>query len=155
MLWTLTYRADDRTLTDAEVDAAHARIVAALQTVLVGRRYADGPRRAVQTKSLTQKGIWIQERAMTKADIVENVYEKVGGFSKKEAAEIVETVFDTIKETLERGEKIKISGFGNFVVRDKNARAGRNPQTGQEITISARRVLTFKPSQVLKNALND
>src|SRR3954463_11173724 len=92
--------------------------------------------------------------AMTKADIVENVYEKVGGFSKKEAAEIVETVFDTIKETLERGEKIKISGFGNFVVRDKNARAGRNPQTGQEITISARRVLTFKPSQVLKNALN-
>src|SRR5262249_41667752 len=80
--------------------------------------------------------------AMTKADIVENVYEKVGGFSKKEAAEIVETVFDTIKETLEKGEKIKISGFGNFVVRDKNARAGRNPQTGQEITISARRVLT-------------
>ena len=74
---------------------------------------------------------------------------------KKEAAEIVETVFDTIKETLERGEKIKISGFGNFVVRDKNARAGRNPQTGQEITISARRVLTFKPSQVLKNVLND
>ena len=91
---------------------------------------------------------------MTKADIVENVYEKVGGFSKKEAAEIVETVFDTIKETLERGEKIKISGFGNFVVRDKNARAGRNPQTGQEITISARRVLTFKPSQVLKVTLN-
>src|SRR3954463_1258589 len=90
--------------------------------------------------------------AMTKADIVENVYEKVGGFSKKEAAELVETVFDTIKETLERGEKIKISGFGNFVVRDKNSRAGRNPQTGEEITISARRVLTFKPSQVLKNA---
>src|SRR5256885_957190 len=91
---------------------------------------------------------------MTKADIVETVYEKVGGFSKKEAAEIVETVFDTIKETLERGEKIKISGFGNFVVRDKNSRVGRNPQTGKEITISARRVLTFKPSQVLKNALN-
>ena len=91
---------------------------------------------------------------MTKADIIEAVYEKVGGFSKKEAAEIVETVFNVVKETLERGEKIKISGFGNFVVRDKNARAGRNPQTGQEITISARRVLTFKPSQVLKNALN-
>src|SRR5437016_6957686 len=95
-----------------------------------------------------------ERRTMTKADIIENVYEKVGGFSKKEAAEIVETVFDTIKETLERGEKIKISGFGNFVVRDKNARIGRNPQTGKEITISARRVLTFKPSQVLKNALN-
>ena len=92
---------------------------------------------------------------MTKADIVENVYEKVGGFSKKEAAEVVEMVFDTIKETLERGEKIKISGFGNFIVRDKKSRVGRNPQTGEEIEISARRVLTFRPSQVLKNALNE
>lgn len=91
---------------------------------------------------------------MTKADIVGIIYDQVGGFSKKEAADVVEAVFDTIKETLEQGEKIKISGFGNFVVRDKNARAGRNPQTGQEITISARRVLTFKPSQVLKAALN-
>ena len=91
---------------------------------------------------------------MTKADIIEAVYEKVGGVSKKEAAEIVEAVFDSIKETLERGEKIKISGFGNFTVRDKKARPGRNPQTGEEITISARRVLTFKPSQVLKNAVN-
>ena len=91
---------------------------------------------------------------MTKADIIESVYEKVGGFSKKEAAEIVEAVFEVIKETLENGEKIKISGFGNFIVREKNARVGRNPQTGEEITISARRVLTFKPSQVLKNLLN-
>ena len=91
---------------------------------------------------------------MTKADIIESVYEKVGGFSKKEAAEIVETVFNVVKETLERGEKIKISGFGNFVVRDKKARIGRNPQTGEEITIAARRVLNFKPSQVLKNVLN-
>jgi len=91
---------------------------------------------------------------MTKADIIEAVYEKVGGVSKKEAADIVETVFNTIKTTLEDGEKIKISGFGNFLVREKKARIGRNPQTGQEITISARRVLTFKPSQVLKNALN-
>jgi integration host factor subunit alpha len=94
------------------------------------------------------------EATVTKADIVESVYEKVG-FSKKEAAEIVEMVFDTIKETLERGEKIKISGFGNFIVRDKKARVGRNPQTGREIEISARRVLTFRPSQVLKNALNN
>ena len=90
---------------------------------------------------------------MTKADIIESVYEKVG-FSKKEAADIVEMVFDTIKETLERGEKIKISGFGNFIVREKKSRVGRNPQTGEEIEISARRVLTFRPSQVLKNALN-
>jgi integration host factor subunit alpha len=104
---------------------------------------------------LSEGGLPMQDhRTMTKADIIENVYERVGGFSKKEAAQIVEAVFDIIKKTLESGEKIKLSGFGNFVVRDKNARIGRNPQTGDEITISARRVLTFKPSQVLKNALN-
>ena len=95
-----------------------------------------------------------ERRTMTKADIIENVYESVGGFSKKDASQIVEAVFDIIKDTLARGEKIKLSGFGNLVVRDKNSRIGRNPQTGDEITISARRVLTFKPSQVLKNALN-
>src|SRR5690554_1473751 len=91
---------------------------------------------------------------MTKADIIEGVYEKVG-FSKKESAEIVELIFDTMKETLERGEKIKISGFGNFIVRQKSARLGRNPQPGDETEISARRVLTFRPSQVLKTALNE
>lgn len=91
---------------------------------------------------------------MTKAEIIEKIYEKVG-FSKKESAEIVELVFDTMKETLEKGEKIKISGFGNFVVRQKRPRIGRNPQTGEEIEISARRVLTFRPSQVLKNVLNN
>lgn len=90
---------------------------------------------------------------MTKADIIEQIYEKIG-FSKKESSEIVELVFDTMKETLEKGEKIKISGFGNFVVRSKRPRTGRNPQTGEEIEISARRVLTFRPSQVLKQALN-
>jgi integration host factor subunit alpha len=90
---------------------------------------------------------------VTKAEIVEQIYEQVG-FSKKESAELVEKVFETIKETLARGEKVKISGFGNFVVRGKNARKGRNPQTGQEILLEARRVLTFKPSLVLKNILN-
>lgn len=90
---------------------------------------------------------------MTKAELVEAVYEKIG-FSKKEAADIVELVFDTIKETLENGQKIKISGFGNFVVRHKRPRIGRNPQTGQEIEITERKVLTFKPSQILKMALN-
>jgi integration host factor subunit alpha len=92
--------------------------------------------------------------AMTKADLIDRVCDRVGGFSKKEAADLVEHVFDVMKVTLETGEKIKISGFGNFVVREKKARIGRNPQNGEEITISARRVLTFKPSQVLKNALN-
>jgi integration host factor subunit alpha len=90
---------------------------------------------------------------MTKADIVETVYEKVG-FSRKESAELVDLVFDLMKETLEDGSKIKISGFGNFIVREKRSRKGRNPQTGEEIQISARRVLTFKPSQVLRKAIN-
>jgi len=90
---------------------------------------------------------------MTKADIVERIYEKVG-FSKKESAELVETVFDLIKSTLEEGDKIKIAGFGNFVVKEKSDRRGRNPQTGEEITIVARKILTFKPSQVLKSAIN-
>ena len=90
---------------------------------------------------------------MTKADIVESVYEMVG-FSKKEAAQMVDTVFEVIKESLEEGEKIKISGFGNFVIKEKRARKGRNPQTGEEIEISSRKVLTFKPSQTLKKLLN-
>jgi integration host factor subunit alpha len=90
---------------------------------------------------------------MTKADIVEQIYERVG-FSKKESAELVELVFDLIKDTLEEGEKIKIAGFGNFIVKEKADRRGRNPQTGEEITISARKILTFKPSQVLKASIN-
>ena len=90
---------------------------------------------------------------MTKADIVEQIYERVG-FSKKESAELVEKVFAIVKDTLQSGEKVKISGFGNFVVRQKNARKGRNPQTGEEILLEARKVLTFKPSLVLKTLLN-
>jgi integration host factor subunit alpha len=90
---------------------------------------------------------------MTKVDIVEAIYEKVG-FSKKEVANIVESIFDIIKENLQQEDKIKISGFGNFVIRKKRARRGRNPQTGDDIEISSRRILTFKPSQVLKGALN-
>jgi integration host factor subunit alpha len=90
---------------------------------------------------------------MTKADLVESVYLKTG-FSKKESADIVEMVFDLIKDTLENGEKIKIAGFGNFVVKEKATRRGRNPQTGDEIEISSRRILTFKPSQVLKASIN-
>ncbi|HVJ91061.1 MAG TPA: integration host factor subunit alpha [Labilithrix sp.] len=91
---------------------------------------------------------------MTKAEIVQALYARVGGFSKKESADIVDMVFEMMKETLGRGEKIKISGFGNFVLRDKRQRPGRNPQTGDPIKISERRVLTFKASQILKQALN-
>ena len=92
---------------------------------------------------------------MTKADIVQAVYTRVGGFSKKESADLVDLVFETMKETLGRGEKIKISGFGNFVLRDKRQRQGRNPQTGDPIVITERRVLNFKASQLLKISLNE
>src|SRR6478672_4140183 len=91
---------------------------------------------------------------MTKAEIVQALYTRAGGFSMKESADIVDLVFEMMKETLGRGEKIKISGFGNFVLRDKRQRPGRNPQTGDPIKISERRVLTFKASQILKQALN-
>jgi integration host factor subunit alpha len=90
---------------------------------------------------------------MTKAEIIENVYATVK-LSKKESVDVVEYVLETIKARLEAGEKVKISGFGHFDVRRKRSRMGRNPQNGQEIEITARRVLTFRPSQVLKAALN-
>jgi len=90
---------------------------------------------------------------MTKGDIVERVHEKVG-FSRKEASDVVESIFEVIKGRLERGEKVKVSGFGNFVVNQKRPRKGRNPQTGGDIIISGRRVLTFKASQVLKKSMN-
>jgi len=91
---------------------------------------------------------------MTKADIAHVIYTRIGGFSKKESIDLVDLVFETMKETLGRGEKIKISGFGNFVLRDKRSRQGRNPQSGDPITITERRVLSFKASQILKNVLN-
>ena len=91
---------------------------------------------------------------MTKADIVQAIYTQLGGFSKKEAADLVELVFDSMKETLGRGERIKVSGFGNFVLRDKRPRQGRNPKTGDPMLITGRRVLSFKPSNILKHGLN-
>jgi integration host factor subunit alpha len=90
---------------------------------------------------------------MTKADIAEKI-QAVTGFTKKDSAEFLEVVFSIMKNTLESGEKIKVAGFGNFEVKQKKDRIGRNPQTGESITIEARRVLTFKPSMVLKNAIN-
>ncbi len=91
--------------------------------------------------------------AITKAELVSIVCEKCG-FTRQDSADIVERLFEIIKETLEKGEKVKISGFGNFTVREKRPRKGRNPQTGGEMMISGRRVLTFKPSHVLRKALN-
>ena len=90
---------------------------------------------------------------MRKADIANEIYERIG-ISKKEAADIVETVLSTIKSVLHKGETVKIAGFGNFVVRSKRARKGRNPKTGEEIGITPRRVVTFRPSQVFKKYVN-
>jgi len=91
---------------------------------------------------------------MRKADIATEIYERIG-ISKKEAADIVEIVLNTIKSVLQKGETVKIAGFGNFVVRSKRARKGRNPKTGEEIGITPRRVVTFRPSQVFKKFVNN
>ena len=92
--------------------------------------------------------------AITKAKLAERVHERVG-LTKKESAEFVDDLFYVMRKALADGDKVKISGFGNFVVAAKHARKGRNPQTGEEIVIAGRRVLTFKASQVLKKTMNN
>ncbi|MDO2948496.1 integration host factor subunit alpha [Aeromonas simiae] len=87
--------------------------------------------------------------ALTKADIAEHLFTQLG-MSKREAKELVEAFFEEIRMALERGEQVKISGFGNFDLREKNQRPGRNPKTGEDIPITARRVVTFRPGQKLK-----
>ena len=87
--------------------------------------------------------------ALTKADMTEQLYEELG-FNKREAKELVEMFFEEIRGALEEGDQVKLSGFGNFELRDKNERPGRNPKTGEEIPITARRVVTFRPGQKLK-----
>jgi integration host factor subunit alpha len=87
--------------------------------------------------------------ALTKADMSERLFEELG-LNKREAKELVDLMFEEIRHTLESGEQVKLSGFGNFDLRDKNQRPGRNPKTGEEIPISARRVVTFRPGQKLK-----
>jgi len=86
---------------------------------------------------------------LTKAELAEMLFDRVG-LNKREAKDMVETFFDEIRDALERGECVKLSGFGNFQLRDKPQRPGRNPKTGEEIPISARRVVTFHSSQKLK-----
>ncbi|BBR10524.1 integration host factor subunit alpha [Aeromonas caviae] len=87
--------------------------------------------------------------ALTKADIAEHLFTQLG-MSKREAKDMVEAFFEEIRQALERGEQVKISGFGNFDLREKNQRPGRNPKTGEDIPISSRRVVTFRPGQKLK-----
>jgi integration host factor subunit alpha len=87
--------------------------------------------------------------ALTKAELGEKLYEDLG-LNKREAKELVELFFEEIRGSLEHNEQVKLSGFGNFDLRDKKQRPGRNPKTGEEIPISARRVVTFRPGQKLK-----
>lgn len=87
--------------------------------------------------------------AHTKADIAEQLHKELG-FSKKESKELVQEFFDVVSDSLEKGEDVKLSSFGNFVLRDKGERPGRNPKTGEEIPIAPRRVVTFKPGQKLR-----
>ena len=87
--------------------------------------------------------------ALTKADMAEKLYEELG-LNKREAKELVEMFFEEVRSALEGGDQVKLTGFGNFDLRDKNERPGRNPKTGEEIPITARRVVTFRPGQKLK-----
>ncbi|NBN62512.1 integration host factor subunit alpha [Microvirga tunisiensis] len=93
-------------------------------------------------------------RTVTRADLCEAVYQKVG-LSRTESAELVERVLDEISDCLVTGESVKLSSFGSFVVRSKGERIGRNPKTGEEVPISPRRVMVFKPSNILKQKINE
>ena len=87
--------------------------------------------------------------ALTKADMAESIFNELG-LNKREARELVDFFFEDVRSALALGEQVKLSGFGNFDLRDKNQRPGRNPKTGEEIPITARRVVTFRPGQKLK-----
>ncbi len=95
----------------------------------------------------------MSEKTLTRADITEAVYEEVG-LSRHESAELVEVIMAEIANALVAGNNVKISSFGSFMLRDKAGRVGRNPKTGEEVPIAPRRVLTFRPSQVLKQMIN-
>jgi integration host factor subunit alpha len=92
--------------------------------------------------------------SMTKINIIDSICEKLG-IQKKDCVKIVESVFDIIKDDLDKGNDVMISGFGKWTVNAKKARKGRNPKTGEAMTIAARRVVTFKPSTVLRDKLKD
>jgi integration host factor subunit alpha len=92
--------------------------------------------------------------ALTKADMAEQLYEEIG-LNKREAKDIVEMFFEEIRQSLESGRQVKLSGFGNFDLREKNQRPGRNPRTGEEIAVCARRVVTFRPGQKLKQRVDE
>jgi len=91
--------------------------------------------------------------ALTKFDIVKSLNDEIG-LNKREAKELVDSFFDNIKKLLSQGQEVKLSGFGNFQLKDKSSRPGRNPRTGENVEITARRVVTFKSGQKLKESVN-
>jgi integration host factor subunit alpha len=105
-------------------------------------------------RASTERRSWEGGRSMIKADIIDLVHEKIG-FSRHESAEVVEAALDVLKEALQKGERVQIVGFGSFIVRPKKERVGRNPKTGEEIIIAPRKVLTFKPSKILRDLVNN
>lgn len=119
-----------RTLEEEEIAATVAKCVEAL-------------------KERFRASLRIEPMALTKAEMSEYLFDKLG-LSKRDAKELVELFFEEIRRALENGEQVKLSGFGNFDLRDKNQRPGRNPKTGEDIPITARRVVTFRPGQKLK-----
>lgn len=96
----------------------------------------------------------MSEQTLTRADLADSIYEEVG-LSRHESAELVESIIEEVCSTLATGENVKVSGFGSFSVRQKGERIGRNPKTGEEIPIKPRKVLVFKASHVLKDAMNE
>src|SRR5512135_1941194 len=110
-----------------------------------GYKLPDAARTAAPQDNSAERGA----KTMTKAELAEALFDRLG-LNKREAKDMVDGFFDEIRQALERGESVKLSGFGNFQLRDKPQRPGRNPKTGEEIPISARRVVTFHASQKLK-----
>jgi integration host factor subunit alpha len=97
----------------------------------------------------------LEEKNMTKADIVESIYQRIGGISKKESADLLEKLLILIKATIKKGENLKVTGFGHFIVKDKKARKGINPQTKKHIILPRHRVLKLRVSQVLRGGINN
>ena len=113
-----------------------------------GFKLPDAARADASNDDSTERGA----KTMTKAELAEALFDRLG-LNKREAKDMVDGFFDEIRQALERGESVKLSGFGNFQLRDKPQRPGRNPKTGEEIAITARRVVTFHASQKLKAAV--
>jgi integration host factor subunit alpha len=111
-------------------------------------KFPDPPRTVNGPSADADRGA----KTMTKAELAEALFDRLG-LNKREAKDMVDGFFDEIRQALERGESVKLSGFGNFQLRDKPQRPGRNPKTGEEIAITARRVVTFHASQKLKAAV--